>query len=263
MSSGTELVPAADPKVPATVPEYLVFQLAAAEVQSIIDENLSGETLGLNDLDKVKVPSGGGTVWEVPSLEGTTATKELDGIIVHRQRCRAYYANPYTGEGVPPDCFSDDGVVGICPNPDLGLGGPCEDCPMSKYESEVRQDGKKGRGQACKEQLNVFLLRKDSMLPLVLNLPPTSLKPMKDFMKRLTSAGMLAHHVETRFTLSKEKNDDGVAYSLVSATMIRRLEGGEVTAISGLVAAIKPILTRVRTSRPQATAPAQEEQPQG
>ena len=54
----------------------------------ILQANLPALTMNPWDMDRAKVPAGGGSTWEIPDLdEGTKAVKSLEGIIL-------YFASP-------------------------------------------------------------------------------------------------------------------------------------------------------------------------
>jgi hypothetical protein len=61
-----------------------------AKVQETM-EDIAGETLSPFDLPRIKVPSSGATVWEVPSFEGTEAVKEIDCVILDIRKVRNWH----------------------------------------------------------------------------------------------------------------------------------------------------------------------------
>lgn len=188
--------------------EYAI--LAGSDVGSLVASNLAGETISEFDLDQIKVPGGGGTRWTIPSVSGEEDAEAIEGIIVHVGKRRQYWetADP-TGE--PPDCFSKDMVIG------KGTpGGECGNCPMNEFGS-----AKNGHGKACKESRAVFLVRSGDHLPIVVNVPPGSLKNLKQYLMRLPAPFF---QVVTRLTLRKEKNADSITYSQVVPQMVQRLD---------------------------------------
>ena len=102
------------------------------DIKSIVVDNFGADGLRLTDLERITVPAGGGTMWEVPTIdsEGVDYHKTLTGIIIGSQTGRKYWKTSFdeTGGGTPPDCFSADGVDGIG-NP----GGQCASCPNAKF----------------------------------------------------------------------------------------------------------------------------------
>lgn len=183
---------------------FLALNRSTADIQSIISDNLAGQDVGEFDLPRVTLPAGGATQWEIDSpLTGTVAMPELEGIVVYTRQTRAYWESQ-DATGDPPQCSSRDGVVGVGKP-----GGECRTCPFAQFGS----DEKSGRGQACKQQAMWFLLRPDSFLPLVLGMPPTSLKAAKQYMLALAGAGIRHTEVVTTIGLEREQNPDGQRYS--------------------------------------------------
>jgi hypothetical protein len=175
----------------ATIPPggFLALTHTTGEIQAIIGDNLAGQDVGEFDLPRVTMPAGGGTRWEIPGLAGTESSETLTGILVYTRQTRAYWPSK-DATGDPPQCASRDGQVGIG-----DPGGECRTCPHAQFGS----DGQ--RGQACKQQSQWFLLRPDSFLPVVLGLPPTSLKAAKQYMLALAGAGIRYFEVVTEIGL--------------------------------------------------------------
>ena len=99
--------------------------------QDVLNEALADDCQGLEfSFDRVKLPAGGGTAFEIPSADGEDSemAKDITGVIVYNHP--AYYHDKYNGGSNPPDCGSFDGVSGIG-NP----GGSCQNCPYNKFGS--------------------------------------------------------------------------------------------------------------------------------
>lgn len=228
------------------------FPALAADPKALaeaLQENLGGGSISPFDLDRIGIPSGGGLAWTVPALDGTEDTaKELLGIVIHVQNARAYWRNAF-GEGsgaVPPDCVSDDAVTGVG-----DPGGACSQCPYAAFGSDVRQ-----RGQACKLIQRLFLLRPGASLPVVVNLPPGSLKNARKYLLRLVSNSKRASSVVTRLTLEKDKNADGIVYSKAVFAMVGELPPSEAEAAGAYGKALAPYFRR--TSVQDFETPAEE-----
>lgn len=212
----------------ATVEEnqYAVV-VSGANCGELINENLGGQ-FSIFDLDIVKVPAAGGIAWEIPTMEGTESSKDVTGVIIGKKRVRAYFDKPFDGSSEPPACSSNDGEIGIGDPCNSGMAGrhSCETCPMNQWGTDPNPQGS-GKGKACSEKLMLFILRKDELLPTVLVVPPTSLKPLRKYMLRLSGKGKAFYTVETTFSLAKTKNATGIAYSEVVPTMSRELSPQE------------------------------------
>ena len=174
---------------------------------AVMAEELDG--LGQIPFDVIKIPSGGGLVFEVPGddPENPDTEKVIRGIIVHHHAVNAWWKEAYTGGNAAPDCASLDGKLGV----DMVTGETkrCDTCPFNQFGSADN-----GNGKACKNGHRIYILREGEMLPLMISLPPTSLKALKDYLaKRLIMKGIRPVDVITEISLAKEKNADGISYS--------------------------------------------------
>lgn len=202
-----------------------------AGVSAAMASNLEGESLDAYDLDRIKIPAGGGTTWEIPSIDGVVESKEIVGIVALSKFGRSYWekTTDESGGGSPPDCVSEDGERG-------SKFGACDVCPHNVYGS-----ASKGSGKACKELRSIFMIMEGSVLPVVINIPPTSLKPFKQYRLRLTSVGKRIDHVITRITLTKAKNAQGTQYSQAVFSKAGDLTPEQAAMMSAYVESLKPI----------------------
>lgn len=180
---------------------YALLRMDIKDVRDLLQEALGGDTLGFKDLDRIKFPSGGGTTFEIPTLNGEVATREIVGVIIHKVTRRSYWPIPLDersdDDDGRPDCASVDGLLGVG-NP----GGSCLDCPMNDFGSDVRG----GPGKACKETRQLFILTPNDLLPICVTVPPGSLATVKDYFMRLLRAQKKPSQVVTRITLEKAQN---------------------------------------------------------
>lgn len=189
-----ELVPIGDDS------PFALLRMEQSDATDLIQEALGGESLSVKDLDRIKVPAGGGTTWEVATLDGDVATKVIEAVIIQRATRRAYW--PYAMEDRPDDddgrpaCASNDGLIGVG-----DPGGECASCPYNEFQTDI----KGGPGKACKETRQLFLLMKDDLLPLTLNVPPGSLANIKAYFLRLLRAQLSPSDVLTKIGLEKVK----------------------------------------------------------
>ena len=149
-------------------------------------ENFSNEDFA-EDFDglqvnfpRVKIPSGGMVSFEVPGddPESPDSVKTIEGIIIYNHGASAYWPEGAEyDENVPPLCSSVDGKTGIGEP-----GGACAVCALNKYGTGVDAKGNPSKGKACKNMRQLYILRSGEYLPILLSLPPTSLRPFNDFM---------------------------------------------------------------------------------
>lgn len=191
------------------------------EIKRTVDANIGPGGLDEQQLEKIKIPAGGATMWLVAGLEGEDSLKELAGIIVAWRDIRLYWRIPYAERGkhkAPPDCTSKDGIWG-----EGDPGGYCNKCPLAKFGS----DPKAKRGQACKQVRQLLLLRDGRDLPEVVNIPPTSHKSVQTYFLRLGSYRIPYWGLVTHMKLEKTQNLDGVDYARVLFTAGMRMSEAE------------------------------------
>lgn len=133
-----------------------------------LNEVMAEEMSGLSaSFERIKIPSGGGTVFEIPGddPDEPETVKEFSAVILYQHPLNAYYKEEYQGGSNPPDCGSYDGVCGTG-----DPGGLCKSCPYNAFGS-----GKNG-AKACKNRRRLYLLREGDIFPMILSLPTGSLK---------------------------------------------------------------------------------------
>lgn len=215
---------------------YLALNHDPSEIEAIIADNLGGQEVTEFDLPRIKVPSGGGRTWEIPTITGVDAAQTLDGIVVHFKLTRAYW-DPDAQSGTPPQCRSNDGIIGIG-NP----GGECKTCPLAQFGTALDDKGNPAPGQACNAKEIWFMLRPGSFLPVAVALPATSLKAAKAYrVGTLGSAGMRLSSVVTHVALEQDKSAKGDAYSRAVPTVGGVLSPEEQQAAQAYAARFRPL----------------------
>jgi hypothetical protein len=225
---------------------YVVLSMDQRELQQTIQDNLGGDALSAFDLDRVKVPTGGGTSWSVPGAFGDESLTELRGVIIHWQNRRAYWPEAFSGN-TPPDCSSPDGELGYG-NPGDALraeGKGCADCPHS-----ARGSADDGVGQGCKAMRQLFLLRPSALLPVVVTAPPASLAPVRKYFVRLVNAGVHFTAVETVLKLEKAQSKAGnITYAKIAPEAGQQLPPEEAQRIRAYAEQLKPAFARAAVQR--------------
>lgn len=224
--------------LPATVQDRFKFfgVTSVAEFR----ENIGDDIITPQDLERIKVPTGGMTKWEIQSLEGDSEmSADLRGILIHWKTIRAFWQEAYSGAGTPPDCKSMDGITGTG-NP----GGVCSQCPFSQWDS----DSKGGGGQACKLMRVLFLMRENQILPVVIQAPPTSVKSFKQFFLRMASDSIPFYSVVMSLKLVQTKNKSGIPYSLIVPSIAERLDPDTVKMVKAYADKIRSVLERAAES---------------
>lgn len=233
----------ANPTTALTTAQSFEITPITEEVTAVIKDELDG--LGPVPFDTVKVPSGGGIAFEVPgdNPEQPQAASELVGVIVYHHPINAYWITQFTGGNEQPDCASLDGKHGL--EAATGELRSCKTCPYNEFGSA----GDGSNGKACKNGHRIYLLRAGEVLPILLTLPPTSLKAFKEYLaKRVVLKGNRSWHVLTKITLKKEKNAGGIAYSSCVFTKVGDLDTAQIGSVLPTVDAVKQLAAAVPAS---------------
>ncbi len=223
----------------ATIDQIHTQLATLPRVAALVRENL-GAGVGPLDLARIRIPAGGGLAWEYPTAAGPEPRSAFEGVILARQNARAFWATSLeAGSGnAPPDCRSDDGIYGVG-----DPGGDCSRCPFAQFGSKEGSNA-----QACKALVLLYVMVPGEMLPIVVVAPPTSLRPVKDYMLRLTSSGNAYWHVVTRFGLESSKNAGGIKYSQISLTMAGILDEPSQAALADARTQMAPLFGSVEVS---------------
>ena len=186
-----------------TVTENTSYIALKSDVIGIINENLKNQPLSHAMFDVVKSPSGGITSFSVPGLSGEAMEKELTGIILNYTTPRAYWNSPDPIEGQAPDCYSLDSVASH-------EGNPCNICRHNDFGSK---NGGQTQAKACKESVELYLLRPDNIMPLIVRVPVSSKMLFFKYVTRLISGLKPVSGVVTRITLEKVTSKGGKPYA--------------------------------------------------
>lgn len=209
------------------------------------EETMSNEELeGLVvSFDRIKIPSGGTTVFEIPSAddpERPDAAREIEAIILDHYPVNAFYQGKYDGTQNKPNCSSNNGRTGI--NED----GEMKDC--ATCEKNIFGSGEDGISKACKNMHKLYLLRNGDIFPLILTLPPTSVKPFSDYIvKRLVGHKLRCYEVVTRIGLKKAESTGGITYVQATFAIANILPDQQRNEIKTFVEQLKPILRNTKT----------------
>lgn len=112
------------------------------------------------------------------------------GLVVLRanMHSKVFYLKKFTeggdSEGQRPDCYSLDGVA-----PSVNAVTPqakkCGACPHNVWGSRIsdRDDGGEAKGKACADNARLAISAPDKIDPMLLRVPPASLKALRDAVK--------------------------------------------------------------------------------
>ena len=178
--------------------------------------------------ERIKLGVGGMLAFQ--SSDGSILQPPLEGVVVVAQRARAYWPVKGTGS-TPPLCSSNDGIEGwFDPHSELARDAaaqrvkhpavlvmddaqaqgpwPCATCPLAQWGSAPV-----GNGQACKVLRRLVVLIKGWASPVLLTLPPTSVKVWDQYVSGRRSRGKAYFDTWSRIGLASDKSAGGDPYA--------------------------------------------------
>jgi len=116
------------------------------------------------------------------------------GVVLVRvnMNAKTFYAKKYVegeSDGARPDCYSFDGVV-PSPNSPTPQAKKCAACPHAVWCSRMGdgdREGEEKKGKACNDNIRIAVSAPDKMEPMLLRVPPKSIKPLRDTLKMIAS----------------------------------------------------------------------------
>ena len=213
---------------------YLALNTGPEQIMEAFRVNLGDEKLSKFDLDKATVTVGA-TRWRVARQDGTVDDPQsITGVIISIAKSRAYYKTAYSSGGEAPDCSSFDGGRTGIGDP----GGVCTTCPMNEFGT-----AREGSGKACAEGLQLLLLPKDSIMPILVQVPAASLKGVKGYLTSLAGVMLPVTHVETELTIGTRSTQSRGEVSAVVARRVGNLDPAEVALASEYAARLNDLIT--------------------
>ncbi len=123
--------------------------------------------------------------------------EELKGAIVFKQKIRGYW-NRESEENIP-ECSSQDGKTGVIT--ETSVEQRCVSCPLNKWGSGEDESGQATKGKACKEMRRLFIILEGYHLPIMVSLPPTSIRSFDSYISARVTRGIPDIAAETIISL--------------------------------------------------------------
>uniref|UniRef100_A0A6M3K6J7 Uncharacterized protein n=1 Tax=viral metagenome TaxID=1070528 RepID=A0A6M3K6J7_9ZZZZ len=169
-------------------------------------------------------------MFQLPSDE---MVKEVHAVLIHAQRVNAWWEFSFedTGGGEPPNCSSRNAV-----KPDIPAGetrytedgteispqsDDCSKCPKNMYGSSEKEGS---NGKACKNMFRLFFATEGIFTPVLLTVPPTSLKAVSEYISKLQCQGLYYQQGICKLTLEKKKSYSKLKMSLAEVMGPERID---------------------------------------
>lgn len=183
-----------------------------SEIAAVIEANLGGGSLRRSNLTFLKIPTGGVTRWNWSVAGNEFSEKAITGLCVVATRVE-YNLWPYSvaKAGNLPFLRSLDGVVGHKVGDDHG------ELDLKAIEAAKNADGtyrwkdipycqwQDRKPPRAKPSRVLGILREGDRSPLFIQVSPTSLKPVDDFLRALAAQFIPHYRAVVELTLEKKK----------------------------------------------------------
>lgn len=215
------------------MPEYANANVpaAAGDIEALLRQELEQDAAGFR---VVPVRVGVEHRLKVFSYPDGTTKPELRGVILKSQIARGYWRR---GDRKPV-CTSRDGITGTDAG---GNEHECARCGRNRWGTAVKLNEMgqpvQGKGKACKEMRRLLFLEDGADLPVLLNVPPSSLQAFDAFctLLRTRQQPLIATHVSIRLN---EAEADGMRFARMQFAADRRVEPSDIPRLVALREAV-------------------------
>jgi hypothetical protein len=153
---------------------------------------------------------------------------------------KVWYASNYQdgAEVGKPDCFSTDGMKPD-PQSEKPQSKTCALCKKNQFGTKSNQDGSMGKGKACNDVIRMAVAAPNAIDdPMLLRIPPASIKPAGDYGKLLQKRGVPLNGVITKLVFDKDAPTPRVLFEPVGFVDAAQFAQANEVADSEVVDAI-------------------------
>ena len=179
-----------------------------------------GDILSRRIFGVITIAGGGAGVFKVlePGAEETTnGVQAIEGVILASHLVNVRWGHDFgtRQQGERPICRSMDGLTGT--ELETGETHSCAACPFNQF-------GDDGARKACSNKRQLYIMREGDLLPMLLALPPSSLKAYDNY-RVLASLTLRTpmNALVTRITLKNKVSANGSEYSSPVFTAVGKL----------------------------------------
>ncbi len=118
---------------------------------------------------------------------------------------KTFYMKRYSegeSDNTRPDCYSFDGVA-PSPNAVNPQAKKCALCPNNQWGSRSGDDGE-SKGKACQDNARIAVSAPDKVDPILLRVPPKSLKPLRETLKLIAARKLPYNSAVIRIGFDRE-----------------------------------------------------------
>lgn len=199
----SSIIPFQDGNLPSTI----VTRKRTLQVNKDIALAAQFPTLSIEGKQFTMVQDNERKVLMKPDAPDETVQSLSMAVLRINMGAKAFYAKGYVqgnSEGARPDCSSMDGVSPLAGSPNK-QADKCALCPQNQWGSRVSEDNT-GKGKACSDKPRVAVADPRFLdKPLLLRVPPASIKALKDdFIKFVSKRGLEYNEAVVRIGFDRE-----------------------------------------------------------
>jgi hypothetical protein len=174
----------------STLPAYLLGDTSLLDINKEVVRPQGFPTLSIKGMKFTVSKEGVKTVLTKPDDADEVA--QSIGVVFLRANMNAktFYAKKYSegdSERTRPDCYSFDGVA-PSENADAPQAKKCAVCPHNQWGSRTGDgDREGGKGKACQDNARIAVSAPDKLDPMMLRVPPASLKNLRETLKMVAA----------------------------------------------------------------------------
>ena len=198
------------------------FLPSQQDIETVLND--LGDILSRRIFGLITIAGGGAGVFKVlePGAEETTnGVQAIEGVIIASHLVNVRWGHDFGTRqpGEQPICRSMDGLTGV--EQETGETHSCAACPFNQFTED-------GGRKACSNKRQLYIMREGDLLPMLLALPPSSLKAYDNY-RVLASLTLRTpmNALVTRITLKNKVSAGGSEYSSPVFTAIGKLPPDE------------------------------------
>jgi hypothetical protein len=190
------------------LPAYLTNGAANLDINNEVVRSAAFPSLSIKGKTFTVNRDGVKTILTKPGEDDEVA--QSIGVVFLRANMNAktFYAKKYSegdSDGARPDCYSFDGVA-PSPNSVDAQAKKCAICPHNQWGSRIGDGdgGEEKKGKACQDNARIAVSTPDTMDPMLLRVPPKSLKSLRDMLKGIKARKVPYNAVVVKIGFDRE-----------------------------------------------------------
>lgn len=244
------------------LPAYLTSGVRRADINNDIAVGAAFPTMSIKGMKFTIARDGVRKVLTKPDDPDEVAQNIGVVIVRANMNSKVFYLKKYAegdSEGARPDCYSYDGVA-PSPNSPNPQAKKCSICPNNVWGSRVGDgdkpaDGSEKKGKACSDNARLAISAPDKLEPMLLRVPPASLKALREAAKIMSQRKLDYNMVLMKIGFDRDAPspkltfkpvgllDDGTyqeVNALYDEDTVRSIVGAEDHGVEGVAPEPKP-----------------------